>query len=60
MNSELLDRLMALKDDMINVLVNKKIILENIFTSMDINQEIDEAFSTEGVLFKAVLNFMTD
>lgn len=57
MNSELLDRLMALKDDMINVLVNKKIILENIFTSMDINQEIDEAFSTEGVLFKKIFEF---
>ena len=58
MNSELLDRLMALKDDMINVLVNKKIILENIFTSMDINQEIDEAFSTEGVLFKKYLSLI--
>ena len=49
---------MALKDDMINVLVNKKIILENIFTSMDINQEIDEAFSTEGVLFKKYLSLI--
>ena len=58
MNSELLDRLMALNDDMINALVNKKIILENIFTSMDINQEIDEAFSTEGVLFKKYLSLI--
>lgn len=58
MNSELLDRLMVLNDDMINALVNKKIILENIFTSMDINQGIDEAFSTEGVLFKRYFNLI--
>ena len=52
MNSELLDRLMALNDDMINVLINKKLILEDRFADMHISQGIDEAFSTEGVLFK--------
>ena len=58
MNSELLDRLMALNDDMINVLVNKKIILEDRFADMHISQGIDEAFSTEGVLFKKYLSLI--
>ena len=58
MNSELLDRLMALNDDMINVLVNKKLILEDRFADMHISQGIDEAFSTEGVLFKKYLSLI--
>ena len=58
MNSELLDRLMALNDDMINVLINKKLILEDRFADMHISQGIDEAFSTEGVLFKKYLSLI--
>ena len=58
MNSELLDRLMALNDDMINALVNKKLILEDRFADMHISQGIDEAFSTEGVLFKKYLSLI--
>ena len=58
MNSELLDRLMALNDDMINVLINKKLILEDRFADMHISQGIDEAFSTEGVLFKEYLSLI--
>ena len=58
MNSELLDRLMVLNDDMINALVNKKLILEDRFADMHISQGIDEAFSTEGVLFKKYLSLI--
>lgn len=58
MNSELLDSLMALNDDMINALVNKKLILEDRFADMHISQGIDEAFSTEGVLFKKYLSLI--
>ena len=58
MNSELLDSLMVLNDDMINALVNKKLILEDRFADMHISQGIDEAFSTEGVLFKKYLSLI--
>lgn len=58
MNSELLDSLIMLNDDMINVLVNKKLILEDRFADMHISQGIDEAFSTEGVLFKKYLSLI--
>lgn len=58
MNSELLDSLIMLNDDMINALVNKKIILEDRFADMHISQGIDEAFSTEGVLFKKYLSLI--
>lgn len=58
MNSELLDSLIMLNDDMINALVNKKLILEDRFADMHISQGIDEAFSTEGVLFKKYLSLI--
>lgn len=58
MNSELLDSLMVLNDNMINALVNKKLILEDRFADMHISQGIDEAFSTEGVLFKKYLSLI--
>ena len=58
MNSELLDSLIMLNDDMINALVNKKLILEDRFADMHIIQGIDEAFSTEGVLFKKYLSLI--
>ena len=43
---------------MINALVNKKLILEDRFADMHISQGIDEAFSTEGVLFKKYLSLI--
>ena len=58
MNSELLDSLIMLNDDMINALVNKKLILEDRFADMHISQAIDEAVSTEGVLFKKYLSLI--
>ena len=51
MNSELLDKVIKSNDDFVNMLLDKEKLLMERFNKEHINQGIDEAFSTKGILF---------